>query len=288
MSEDDKAIYHAPLQDTTDPLPTTLETFARKPDEELVPVDKGMVTSVWTATHEVKALLAPSKGLVWGWRHIEKQVLPAVAERLKGIPRERWKEPPLFLAGPILEALRFAGPEVHLRDLYVRLLATAMDEKAVTKAHPAFVEIIRQLTPDEARIVKYMAEKPVIPLLTVCYSEGSPNGQIEYLKYFTTMGHDAGCDHPEHLIAYFGNLCRLGLTDIPRYTSLKVKGIYEPLRDHPHVTDVRELLQRQGKHPELVHGLIELTALGKLFCEACVTDGPAIRSTARATSFDIY
>ena len=58
-------------------------------------------------------------------------------------------------------------PNVNLRELYANLLATSIDSITAHEAHPAFVEIIRQLTPDEARIVKYIFERMYLPIITV-------------------------------------------------------------------------------------------------------------------------
>jgi len=56
------------------------------------------------------------------------------------------------VAGPALEALRYTWHEETLSDLYANLLAaSSMDKSTADGAHPAFVEIIRQLTPDEAK-----------------------------------------------------------------------------------------------------------------------------------------
>jgi hypothetical protein len=49
------------------------------------------------------------------------------------------------VAGPTIEALRFAADEPTLRELYASLLATSMTSSSRNKAHPAFVDIIKQL-----------------------------------------------------------------------------------------------------------------------------------------------
>jgi hypothetical protein len=62
------------------------------------------------------------------------------------IPEEDLIEPKPSIAAPALQALAFAHEEPDLKDLYLKLLACAMDSRNSSKAHPAFVEIIRQLT----------------------------------------------------------------------------------------------------------------------------------------------
>src|SRR5579864_922076 len=101
----------------------------------------------------IRMALAPVSLLVWGFDQIKDYLEDALAHRLKDLPPERIIPPSPIIAGPATEALRFAGHDPILREMYANLLDTEMDANRVREAHPAFVEIIRQLTPDEARIV---------------------------------------------------------------------------------------------------------------------------------------
>jgi len=42
-----------------------------------------------------------------------------------------------------------------------------MDERTARNAHPAFVESIRQMTPDEARVMRLLEARQFFPMITV-------------------------------------------------------------------------------------------------------------------------
>jgi len=84
-----------------------------------------------------------------------------VRERLakaKGKP-EDLSAPPKLLVGPAIMGATFAQDEPALRELYVNLLASAMNQPTAGKVHPAFAQIIQQLSPDEALILKEISKK---------------------------------------------------------------------------------------------------------------------------------
>lgn len=63
------------------------------------------------------------------------------------------------IAGPVLEGLKYLEPDGILAELFVNLLARAIDKDRVSEAHPAFAGVIAQLAPDEAAIVFYLGKK---------------------------------------------------------------------------------------------------------------------------------
>ena len=133
-----------------------LQPAVKKIGTELKPAGVNVGKAITTVTDAINVVLAPLRGLVWGYQQVEEIVFPALADRFKN-KLHQLVSPPLTVAGPTVEALRFAGSEPSLRDMYVNLLATSMDKDATQHAHPSFVEIIRQLTPDEARLLKHIA-----------------------------------------------------------------------------------------------------------------------------------
>jgi hypothetical protein len=120
-----------------------------------------------TVAKTIHVVLAPVSALVWGYDQVKEFVSTKVAERLKNVPLENLVTPKPNVAGPTLEALRYTGHESSLSDMYANLLATAMDSNTANGAHPAFVEIIKQLTADEAKLVILFAQDIQLPLITL-------------------------------------------------------------------------------------------------------------------------
>jgi hypothetical protein len=73
------------------------------------------------------------------------------------VPEERRVAPVESLALPIAEQLKFHDEESVVGEMFERLLARAMDRERVGEAHPAFVQIVGQLAPDEAVLIGQIA-----------------------------------------------------------------------------------------------------------------------------------
>ena len=121
--------------------------------DAIQPAAQELGKALGTVAKLVNIALAPVSGLVWGYEQIREFTATKVAEKLKGVPEEEIITPKPNVAGPAIEALRYTGHEESLSEMYANLLATAMTKDKASLAHPAFVEIIRQLTPDEAKIL---------------------------------------------------------------------------------------------------------------------------------------
>src|SRR5258708_17101073 len=126
-------------------------------EDAFQPVAKEIGSALGTVGKAINLALEPIVGAVWGWERIKEFVLKRVSEKLRDVPKERILSPDPLVAGPTLEALRWAGNNETLRELYANLLATSLDSQTAKDAHPSFVGIIRDLSPDEAKIVRFFS-----------------------------------------------------------------------------------------------------------------------------------
>lgn len=225
-----------------------------------------------TVAKTINVCLAPLKAIIWGAGQFEDFLRKNVAEKLSETPTEEIIEPKPHVAGPALEALRFTGYEESLRDLYANLLAASMDSKTVSLAHPSFVEIIKQMTPDEARLMKYFSTEELLPLISIRAELVEGSGGRDIAPNLSLFGKDANCEH-EHLTpSYIDNLSRLGLISTPDkfYTAAEV---YEELENYPSVLELKNQIDsEEGQRASIDRGLVQITHLGRQFIKACVID----------------
>jgi hypothetical protein len=220
------------IRDTVDAVKGLAEAIPIYQDA-LQPAAKEIGIALQTVAKTIHIALAPVSVLVWGFDHIKDFISTKVAEKLRNVPPENIVTPKPNVAGPALESLKYTGHEETLREMYANLLAASMDTRTANGAHPAFVEIIRQLTPDEARILRLFAKGDgLFPLITVRKEKKQGVGGIDVLVNFSLFGWQAGCDFPEQTPAYIDNLCRLGLIEVKDY-SFTMAGIYDQLENHP-------------------------------------------------------
>lgn len=232
-----------------------------------------------TVAKTVHIVLAPVSALVWGYDQIREFIATKVSDRLKNVPPENIITPKPNVAGPALEALRYTGHESTLSDLYANLLAASMDKATANGAHPAFVEIIKQLTPDEAKLVALFVGDRVLPIMNLRWdqkpnAEGTTGGKM-VLVNFSHLGQMAGCEFPQMTPTYLDNLCRLGLAEIPAIGEYTSKGVYESIESDPEIRAViAELEKVPTITPILEKKYLRVTELGKQFAAICVVPKP--------------
>ena len=227
--------------------------------------------NVHTLSKLVTIALTPISAIVWGYEKIKAYIVPALEERLQNIPKEKIIQPDTMIAGPTLEALRFAGHKEELRELYANLLAASMNSDTANKAHPAFVEIIKQLSPDEAKLLSCMKTKTSYPLVSIRSKDKTGVAFGVPLSNFCLIPYDANCKYPELGPSYLGNLSRLGILDLSYATYvINPPNSYDAINIHPYITQLCELIKDTDKIPELRQGSITFTELGRQFYEACI------------------
>lgn len=169
----------------------------------------------------VRIALAPVRALAWSWEKAESWLEEAVTARLteRQVPESRVITPPPQLTAGVIRGVQAAGPEADpsLRDMFANLLATAMDEDHTANAHPAFAEILSQLTPYEAKMLQAMGEEigaPLILKIQVRMVDGFIGVQQELLKEFDVLTEDRNLPYPDQMQSRVDNLVRLGLVKV--------------------------------------------------------------------------
>ena len=263
------------IRDTAEAVKGIAEAVPVYPDA-IQPTAQVIGKGLETITKAALIPLMPLRLMVHGFEQMEAYLLEAMDKRLKKIPEERQIPPSPVVAGPALDALRFVVDEPDLRELYANLLATSMDSETAKTAHPAFVEMIRQMTPDEAKIMNELASSNVVAMITVGQKfnvlDNSNKVDTEDLKHFTLLPEEAGCMHTELFPSYLNNLSRLGLVEVGNDYEL-ASTEYEELDNHPAIIGFLEAHRGDRFRLAIRHETLVLTDLGRQFCDACVAIG---------------
>ncbi len=123
-------------------------------DATLMPAAKesGAVLSLIPRT--IRAAMLPLEKWVVNREVQLKKLYEAMDEKAKAIPPEKLVSPEPYVAVPALQAASYCMDSEDLRDIFAQLLVTAMNEDTKDTAHPSFVEIIKQMSPLEAKLIK--------------------------------------------------------------------------------------------------------------------------------------
>jgi hypothetical protein len=241
--------------------------------DAIQPAAKEIGTALQTITKTIHIALAPISVLVWGYEQIRDFISCKLVKKLENVPKENIITPKVNIAGPTLEALRFCGNEDDIKEMYANLLASSMNIKTANGAHPAFIEIIKQLTPDEAKLMKYFSQDIVFPMINISWKqvEEKSIGSTTILNHYSLFGYEANCEYPSLTPQYLDNLERLGLIEMPQDLYYTAQGIYDKIENHTDVVRIKEGIERdKSKKIEIERAILRLTYFGKKFCNICI------------------
>jgi len=154
-------------------------------------------------------------------------------------------------------------------DLRVRgedLLRRSNDVHVAEDTHPAFARILAELTPDEARILRFLYLNGPQPAVEVRTNRPLGIGSELVAGRLTMLAEHAGCRNLERVQQYLTNLNRLGMIEFSK-DQVSNPQRYQLVEAQPKVT---EAVKRAGRWPRLLRRSIYLNAFGEDFCRACL------------------
>src|SRR5690242_20631666 len=181
--------------------------------------------------------------------------------RVLGIP-ERGPEERAAMTPEAAEAEREEARK-SLRERGEELLRRSRDVNFDEDAHPAYMRILEDLAPDEARILRLLVDEGPQPSVDVRSGLLPLQSTSELVAAGLNMiGNEAGCRHLDDVPAYLNNLFRLGLIWFSR-EPLPDPRHYQVLEAQPEVAQAME----SAGHTRTVRRSIHLTPFGRDFCE---------------------
>lgn len=196
------------------------------------------------------------------------EVQTIVEEELKKIPASDITAPSAKIAVPLLQNASITE-EANLREMYAKLLVGDMNKKSKPSVHPAYIEILNQMSSDDAKIFRRIIEiNNNIPAANVTF-----NLETTYLTnamphYFSPYFSDTD---PWKTSICIENLSRLNLINIYDGT---VNGYdYKKIKEDPFVTERFELSKKNFPTRNLLIKMTEhaisLNDFGHTLSELC-------------------
>lgn len=219
-------------------------------------------TGIWTAETAYRASRRLARAASSGESAVAlvedaQREIGSVGRRILGIQEE---DP------DVAEAQRDSSnyDDEALRNRWDDLLALSTDvEVDEVDGHPAFADILTQLHPDEARILRLLAADGAQAAVDVRNWRPMGIGSHVVAPGLNMIGAHAGCLMVERVPVYLSNLFRLGLIWFSRDAVPEI-GPYQVLEAQPEVTDA---LKRAGRGTT-VRRSVRLTPFGEQFCAA--------------------
>ncbi|MCI7600797.1 MAG: DUF4393 domain-containing protein [Megasphaera sp.] len=249
------------------------------------PITVSVATAALTSL-ATKGADAPAKtlNLLWQatfgrWDEKLKQTVEAnirryakdIDDEVSKIPNDSINNnPDISVIGPALEASKYYVEKTDVRKMFAKLIAAEFDARSSDKVHIAFVEIIKQMSANDAKLLKIL---PKVGPLAEFRLYGNDR------KSYTSLGKDIiyipGLIETnfENNAISINNLSRLGIVELSHISSLVDKTIYKAYEVFDEYKQGTKIVQ---EHPdnyssmEVSSGLFSITPFGDVFKKICL------------------
>lgn len=146
------------------------------------------------------------------------------------------------------------------------LLRRSNDVRIVEDTHPAFARILTEITPDEARILRFVYLDGPQPAIDIRTFRPLGIGSELVAAGMSMIAEHAGLRNMDRIDPYLTNLRRLGLIDFSR-EQVSNPTRYQVIEAQPKVVAA---LKTAGRAPKMIQRSIRLTTFGEEFVRTCL------------------
>lgn len=191
-------------------------------------------------------------------------------KKLELIDPDKIVQPEPYIAVPALQAISYCQDNEVLRNMYANLLSSSMNIDTKFEVHPAYVEIIKQISPDEARILSYIYEYKFEPYINLRKDQKKQRGGLFLIEYLTRDEFNSTCEIKDAIPRYLENLERLKLIDIIRDGFLTSPGVYDSLKNNKLVVEYTSITDDEEYKYTVGEKYFRITNFGESFCKICI------------------
>lgn len=201
-------------------------------------------------------------------------------EEYENIPVENRIEPELHIVGPTLESLKYNILDDDLAELFSNLLISDLDNRTQKNCSPAFVKIIEQLSPIDAKIYKTFFElistNQYLPICKIKFRSIDGSNMAIKERYYpkNILNIDFFDIEPILLSKSIEALSRLGLISIDYLTSITDESVYEELKNQKFIKELEEefsnLTNLEYKVSVSDKGIITMSEFSFSFANVCL------------------
>lgn len=193
----------------------------------------------------------------------KKEIFQAVSD----IPPEKVTEPSIQITAQALENSKYCFEEQELRHMFTSLIANSMNTDYQNYVHPSFAEIIKQMSPLDAKILKLFAKRSS-QYFPICeFNRITPTGRL--VPLVTNVFMELLDKDPILQGKSISSLDRLGIVSVDMTASLS-DSRYTKFEHHP----LYQNFQKQYSEDSITinKGIVSATPHGSSFLKVCVTD----------------
>lgn len=207
-------------------------------------------------------------GQIWDMSKVQAFTVATVEEILerRGVPKHRVRAPSMEITIPAIEAMRYSP----LRREIAGLIASTMDHENADQAHPAFLNLLGQLTRDEIAILgAFPGQGRLLPMADLWLLHGGEHVEVIH-RNIVPSALARLCEAKSRLPLYIDNLIRLQLLHEPKDVKIRDARPYSNLLRQNFCTRLMEA-NSVRRNSSLEKRVLALTATGEAFRNVCLS-----------------
>lgn len=226
----------------------------------------------------INAALAPLDIWILNKEYNIEETKKLLAKKLEDIDSGKIVSPEPYVAVPALQAISYSMNSYELRNMYANLLANSMNKDSKDNVHPSFVEIIKQLSPFDAKLLKLFgttlekqSDSYPIMKINIQVSEKDSTG-FTYMKHILSPYFGTSINNYVKYPISIDNLMRLNLIDVNYNQYLINQELYDYILNSDLIKNVKSTLKLPSDYSYInfKKGTIAITNLGQSFVDICI------------------
>ncbi|EOU1755127.1 DUF4393 domain-containing protein [Clostridium perfringens] len=255
-----------------------LEVAPKLYDDLLQPTVKETGKALSLIPKSVNAVLSPIRQWIANKEFNIAETEKLLAYKLENISPDKIVQPESYVAVPALQAISYSMDNKELRELYANLLAKSMNVDTKDSVHPAFVEIIKQLSPSDAILLKKLSDTEDLSFAIIklrLEKSSSNNEGIDWIHHIINNNFGIDVSNYNQYAVSLENLQRLQLISIDYSNSLADEYDYEykEIENNEIVNHFKKIsyyINEKYSFFRCKRGILKITNLGKEFISICV------------------
>lgn len=223
----------------------------------------------------INAALAPLRKWIAEKEYNIAETEALLAKKLERVSAENIVTPEAYVAVPAIQAISYSMDSKVLKNLYANLLAKSMNSSTKNWVHPSFVEIIKQLSPNDVHVLEKIYSDDSFQIINVFVSKYDAESPHLFKSPTQRYGYEGLTSitsiSPQMVKISIDNLSRLRLIedrfDLNLSVNSKIKA--SPFYSET-VSAIKQYMTDQTWKFEENGHLVVLSTFGSYFHEICM------------------
>lgn len=225
----------------------------------------------------INAVLAPLQQWIAQKEYNVAETEKLLSQKLEAVDYKKIVTPEPYVAVPAIQAISYSMDSETLRNLYANLLAKSMNSDTKDMVHPAFVDIIKQLTPNDVYVLEEIASSDIFQILTIHASKYETESPLPMDQPVERYGYE----DLTHIVTIDPDMVKLSIDNLSRLRLIDDLYIYatdvdDKIKASPFYSDLvakasKYITDSKWKYEETCSALV-LTTFGSYFRNICINN----------------